>query len=371
MAFQLTKDQEVLRDSLREVFGDLCQPSRVFENWHNDLCWDDKLWSRLTADGWFGIAVPEADGGAGLDISELALLAEESGFSGAIGPIFETALAGKFVAAMDASPSRDRYISAITQMGARVAFGLESAWTRNLRDMASGIQAKAHGGAFILEGTCRFTPWAKCADFLLVEALVDSRSALCLIERQQIGVDIRDLETIDPGTSWSDVTLSNVVVVPEHILGTPPSDALTSMIVLTTAGLLGAAKRCLALAIDYAKVRKQFGREIGSFQAVQHLCADMLCGVENLEPAVRFAAACASAGSARAPYYASVARLYAEDATTMVWTNALQIHGGIGFSWEHELHIFLKRTLALQAQYGSIGFYRECVTGSGPAFATA
>ena len=371
MAFKLTNDQGVLKESLRKVFGDLCPSSRVFENWRNKICWDKELWNCLTADGWLGIAVPESDGGTGLDVGELVLLAEECGFSGAVGPVVETALAGKFIAAMDVSRARERLLSSITQSGARAAFGLSLPWSRDGHGIAFGVQGKSIGGVLTLNGTCRFTPWANCADFFLVEAVIDGRSQLCLIERKQDGIEIRDLETIDPGTSWSNVTLSNVTVTSECLLRTLPTEASTSLIVLTSAGLLGAAKRCLQLTIDYAKVRKQFGREIGSFQAVQHLCADMFCGIENMEPAVRFAAACTAAGSKRAAYFASVARLYAEEAATMIWTNALQIHGGIGFSWEHELHIFLKRILSLQAQYGSIDFYRECVAGSGPAFAAA
>jgi alkylation response protein AidB-like acyl-CoA dehydrogenase len=368
MIFQLTRDQETLQESLREVIGDLCVPSRIFEIWRSQTRWDDKLWARLAADGWFGIAVPEADGGAGLDIPELALLAEACGHAGAIGPVAETALAGKLVAAMPPSQARSNYLSSIMNEGARVAIALAPGRLGARRAVPDDVAAKSQGSGIVLNGTYAFTPWAKFADILLLEVRIGGKAVLCIVDPNRADIAIRETEMVDPGTSWSDVTLENVVVEQGCLLPTSPADALAMTMVLSSAGLLGASKHCLSLTVDYAKVRKQFGREIGSFQAVQHLCADMHCGIENLEPSIRFSAACTAAASNKAPYFAAASRLYADDVATMVWTNALQIHAGIGFSWEHELHIYLKRILALQAQYATVDSCRERIVESGQAF---
>jgi alkylation response protein AidB-like acyl-CoA dehydrogenase len=172
---------------------------------------------------------------------------------------------------------------------------------------------------------------------------------------------------MDLGTRLGQVTLDGVAVEGDALLGPPGGagplldDLLRRGAVGAAAEMLGAARRCLDMAVAYAKVREQFGQPIGSFQAIRHKCAEMLLEVENSHSATYYAAWALDAGAEDAALAASVAKAYVNDAARKVCGESIQVHGGIGFTWEYDLHLYVKRAKALEVQYGDADHHRELV----------
>ena len=175
------------------------------------------------------------------------------------------------------------------------------------------------------------------------------------------------VQCMDPGTRWAELKLDKVPVRGEDVLGAPGGATPMLGRLLRRAGagaaaeMLGAARRCLDMAVSYAKVREQFGQPIGSFQAIRHKCAEMLLEVENSHSAVYYAAWALDAGAEDAEAAASIAKSYVGDASRKVCGEAIQVHGGIGFTWEFDLHMYFKRAKALEAQYGDADHHRELI----------
>jgi len=172
---------------------------------------------------------------------------------------------------------------------------------------------------------------------------------------------------MDPGARWATVRLAGVPVAPEARLGAPgEAGALLALLlragaVGAAAGLLGCARRCLDMSVGYAKVREQFGQPIGAFQAIRHRLAEMLVEVENAHVATYYAAWALDAQAEDALLAVSVAKAYVGEAARKVCGEAIQIHGGIGFTWEFDLHLYVKRAKALEAQYGDADHHRELI----------
>jgi alkylation response protein AidB-like acyl-CoA dehydrogenase len=191
--------------------------------------------------------------------------------------------------------------------------------------------------------------------------------SLFLIEPAESGLSWSPMTSMDPGTRLADLRLDRVPVRTEDLLGTPGSASPRLLRLLHRAGvgaaaeMLGAARRCLDMAVGYAKVREQFGQPIGSFQAIRHKCADMLLETENSHAAVYYAAWALDAGAEDAETAASIAKAYVGDAARKVCGEAIQVHGGIGFTWEFDLHMYFKRAKALEAQYGDAEYHRELI----------
>jgi alkylation response protein AidB-like acyl-CoA dehydrogenase len=183
------------------------------------------------------------------------------------------------------------------------------------------------------------------------------------VEPSAPGVTVTTLTSMDPGLRLSTVTLDGAAVAAEARL--PGSGAFDFLLqrgaVGAAAEMLGAARRCLDMAVDYAKVREQFGQPIGSFQAIRHKCADMLLDVENSFAAVYYAAWALQNDGEDGPLAASVAKAYVSDASRKVCGDAIQVHGGIGFTWEYDLHLYFKRAKALEPLYGDADHHRELI----------
>jgi alkylation response protein AidB-like acyl-CoA dehydrogenase len=205
------------------------------------------------------------------------------------------------------------------------------------------------------------------ADVLLVPARTPEGLSLFLVDPAAAGLTSSPVQCMDPGTRWAELRLATVPVRGEDLLGAPGSAGPILQHLLRRAGvgaaaeMLGAARRCLDMAVGYAKVREQFGQPIGSFQAIRHKCAEMLLEVENSHSAVYYAAWALDAGAEDADTAASIAKAYVGDASRKVCGDAIQVHGGIGFTWEFDLHLYFKRAKALEAQYGDADHHRELI----------
>jgi alkylation response protein AidB-like acyl-CoA dehydrogenase len=276
-------------------------------------------------------------------------------------------LVGSAIEAAGTEAQRSRWLPAICAGGARGAVALldgEMSWAPE----AIATRAERRGAGWTLSGTKPFVAWAHVADVILVPARTPEGITLFLVDRSAAGVTQTPVAGMDLATRWVTVAFDGAPVGADAVLGAPgQGQALLETVMRTgavgaAAEMLGAARRCLDMAVEYAKVREQFGQPIGSFQAIRHKCAEMLLEVENSHAAVYYAAWALDAKAEDAALAASVAKAYVGDAARKVCGEAIQVHGGIGFTWEYDLHLYFKRAKALEVQYGDADHHRELIT---------
>jgi alkylation response protein AidB-like acyl-CoA dehydrogenase len=364
--FAFTPDQTLLRNSARAFLDEHCPPATV------RLLWDDPrgesaaMWKEMAQLGWLGLSLPEEHGGSGLGMVESALLLEELGRAAYPGPYWPTMLVASAVAEAGRDAQRKRWLGAIAAGDARATLALldgDLDWSPE----ATVTRAERTPEGWRLHGRKRYVAWAHVADVLLLPARTPEGVSLFLVDPAAAGLTSSPVQCMDPGTRWVDLTLDGVPVRSEDVLGAPGSGAGLLQHLVRRAGvgaaaeMLGAARRSLDMAVSYAKVREQFGQPIGSFQAIRHKCADMLLEVENSHAAVYYAAWALDAGAEDAATAAAVAKAYVGDASRKVCGEAIQVHGGIGFTWEFDLHMYFKRAKALEVQYGDADYHRELI----------
>ena len=326
MDFDLSDDQLALRDGARELLDGLAAPERVRAHTASDAPFDAALWRAMVEQGWLGIEVPEARDGLGLGAVEVAVLCEELGRHAAPAPFVSTVLA------LDAF--------------AQAAQAGEDDWHERL--------LAGEAIACIAWDPSAPVPYAPSADVALVCA-DDGVYAMEVHERsrREPAMDLtREL-------GW----LAFDRAAARKLGGAAARQRLTDRgSTFAAADLLGSAARALDMAVQYAQDRVQFGRPIGSFQAVKHRCADMLVDVEGMRSTVYWAAWCIGANDPDASVAASTAKVWCADASKRVMASALQVHGGIGFTWEHDLHFFMKRAQLDQLAFGDASFHRARLT---------
>ena len=311
--------------------------------------------------GWPGLALPEEWGGQGLGIVELAVLFEEMGYALAPSPLFSNTIAGLALALCGSDEQRERFLRPLADGELR---GTPALWDAGSPATPGGftMEAKADGDGVVLDGEKVLVLDAASADFFLV-ATSDGRRHL--VERGADGVTRHagTARSTSPAASHS-VRFDGVRVAAADSLPAEEADyypVFFRLCVALAAESTGIAQRTMEMAVEYAKDRKQFGRPIGSYQAVSHRCAQMLLETENSRSAVYGAAWAADAEPESLPLAASMAKAYASDAGWRVPDASIQVHGGIGFTWEHDLHFFLKRGRANAAIFGDAKWHRERV----------
>jgi alkylation response protein AidB-like acyl-CoA dehydrogenase len=372
MNFGFSEDQELLRNAAREFLTRECPMTYVRRMMDDSRGFDDAQWAKMAELGWLGLTVPEAHGGAGLGFVDLVVVLEEMGRVVLPGPFFSTAVVAAPALADAASPALQA--EWLPKIAAGRARGTLALLERSARWDADGValEASPDGGGFRLSGTKTFVPDAHTADFLLVAARAPgSRGAdglsLLLVDAGDPGIRTTRLQTMDQTRKLCEVELRNVTVPRSRVIGQPGEGAAILDRITTrartglAAEMCGGAARVLDISVDYAKVREQFGRPIGSFQAIQHKCATMLVQVENARSAAYYAAWAVGSGSPDAALAAAMAKAYGSDAYGHVAAEGIQIHGGIGFTWEHDMHIFFKRAKSSAASFGDASLNREVV----------
>ena len=366
MDFSLTPDQTLLKNSARAFLDEHCKPATVRLLWDDPRGESEAMWKEMAQLGWLGLSLPEEHGGSALGMVETALLLEELGRAAYPGPYWPTMLAAAAIAETGTEAQKQRWLGAIASGDARATVALLDAdldWSPD----AIATRAEKTPAGWTLSGLKRYVAWSHVASVLLVPARAPEGVSLFLVDPAAAGLTSSPLQCMDPGTRWVNLALDRVPVRAEDLLGAPGSAASVLQRLLRRAGvgaaaeMLGAARRCLDMAVGYAKVREQFGQPIGSFQAIRHKCADMLLEVENSHSAVYYAAWALDAGAEDAETAASIAKAYVGDASRKVCGEAIQVHGGIGFTWEFDLHMYFKRAKALEAQYGDADHHRELI----------
>jgi alkylation response protein AidB-like acyl-CoA dehydrogenase len=368
MDFSFSDDQQLLKNAARSFLDERCASAAVRALWDDPRGESEAIWKDMAQLGWLGLALPEAHGGSELGMVETAILLEELGRAACPGPYFPTVLAAWAISEAGTAAQKSRWLPAVATGGARATVALADGhgdWD----PAAVATRAERAGGGWRLHGVKPCVPWAHVADVLLVPAQAPGGLTVFLVEPALAGLRLAPHASMDLGTRWVTATLDGVTVPQEAVLGDVGAGtaivttALRRGAVGAAAEMLGAARRCLDLSVDYARVREQFGQPIGSFQAIRHACADMLVDVENAHAATYYAAWAQDAGSADAALAASVAKASVGDAARRVCGQALQVHGGIGFTWEYDLHLYFKRAKALETMYGDADYHRELIVG--------
>jgi alkylation response protein AidB-like acyl-CoA dehydrogenase len=319
-------------------------------------CRDDEVWALLTGQlGLSGIAVPERYGGAGYGPVELGIVLEEMGRALLVAPYFSTVvLAGQALAASGDDDAMARWLPGIADGALTAALALaEESGSWDLGEVAA--TARPAGDGWAVSGTKHFVVDGHTADLLLVVARAPDGLGVFCVERAAAGVERSRLDTLDLTRALASVTLRDAPAIRVGA-ARDVSEWLSEVTDLVLAALaaeqLGGAARCLELSVEYAKVREQFGRPIGSFQAIKHKCANLLLEVEGGRSAVYHAGAALADRQPDAPLAAALAYVYCSQAFTHAAKECIQIHGGIGYTWEHDAHLYLRRAKSSQLLFG-------------------
>ncbi|HUP34264.1 MAG TPA: acyl-CoA dehydrogenase [Candidatus Limnocylindria bacterium] len=372
MNFGFNEEQELLRNTARKFFENECGSDTVRRLMETPEGISAELWKKLAEQGWLGLIYPEPYDGVGLGLVDLVVLMEEMGRAVAPGPYFSTVLLGG-LAILEAGgdAQRKEWLPRIAAGDRRVAL----AWmepSAQLGPAGVTLTAVEKAGRYTLTGTKLFVHDAHTADALVVAARTRPGAgaegvSLFLLPKGARGLEVTLLPTMDQTRKLCEVVLSDVTVGADALLGVagagwpPLARVLDRATVALCAEMCGGAQKVLDMTVEYAKIRQAFGRPIGSYQGVKHRAADMLVDVENSKSITYYAAWALDEGSPEAPLAVSMAKAYVSDAYRRVAAAGIQLHGGIGFTWEHDLHLYFKRAKGSEFTFGDATHHRERV----------
>ncbi len=371
MQFAHTEEQQLIRDSARSFLAENADAARVRAVMAAPGGYDVGLWQRMSAElGWTGLAIPQAYGGAGLGWVELCILQEEQGRRLVASPFFATAaLAAPLIQGAASEAQRQRLLAGIAAGELRIACALGGPDGRPPCEGVS-VELSPRAEAFALRGVSEFVIHGDSADELLILARApgsagESGISVAIVPADSAGIRITPHVMLDLTRPMSRVEFADVAVGREQLLGEPGAAAPAVQRALHLARIalaseaLGGAEHVLEITTDYVRQRVQFGRPIGSFQAIKHRLADMMIEVEAAKSAAWYAACVADEGSEELAEAAAIAKSYCCDAFFACAANAIQLHGGIGFTWEHEAQLYFKRARATATLLGSPAWQRE------------
>jgi alkylation response protein AidB-like acyl-CoA dehydrogenase len=369
--FAFTEEQEELREAAHAFLADHSSGEQVRHAMQSEHGFDPEVWKRVGAElGWTSVIVPEEHGGSGLTYVELVALLEVMGEHLLCAPFFSSVcLAVNALRVGGYEAQKQEYLPAIAegQMLATLAYAEPES---GFDPVDFGCEAEPDGGGFRLRGTKRYVIDGCAANLLIVAARApgstgDDGVGLFLVPAEQMGVERRALPTMDQTRPQAEIRLDGVRVPASARLGSEGRGAailretLDLAAVALAAEQVGGAQRCLDLSVAYAKERRQFGRAIGSFQAIKHKCANMMLRVESARSAAYYAACVAAEGAPELPRAASLAKVYCSEAYFACAGEAIQIHGGVGFTWEYDPHLYFKRAQASEVLLGDPAYHRE------------
>ncbi len=373
MEFGFSQEQDMLRATARKFLENECPSAFVRARMEEPAGVTDDFWAKLAEQGWLGLIYPEEYGGSGLGFVDLTVLMEEMGRSVMPGPFFSTVLLGGLTILEAGSPAQKKeWLPKIAGGTAKATLALTEP---NARWDAAGVTvaAREDRGGFVLTGTKLFVLDAHTADVLVVAARTaagktpEDGVSLFLVPKGTKGLEVKLLPTMDQTRKLCEVGLKDAVVPAGALVG-PKGGAwpviarvIQRATVALSAEMCGGAQRVLDMTTEYAKIRVAFGKPIGTYQGVKHKAADMLVDVENAKSLTYYAAWTVDENAPEAALAASMAKAYASDAYRNVAGTGIQLHGGIGFTWEHDLHLYFKRAKSSEFTFGDATYHRERV----------
>lgn len=368
MELEFTEDQEELRDSVRTMLAGECSMSFVRQV-VEDGASSEPLWKQMVELGWPALTVPEADGGLGLGLVELAVVIEELGRAVAPTPFLATTT--QFVPAiaeLGTADQRARFLGAVAQGETTGSLALvEPGHGISLAGLATTATETSDG--LVLDGIKDFVVEGADVDELVVIARLagsdaDDAVAACVVPVADVHVEA--IQAFDASRGLGRVTLDNVAVAADRVLGTPGTAtalgverAIHAAATAIAVESVGACQTMFDITLDYAKQREQFGVPIGSFQALKHKFADLLVALEKAKASAYFAALTIAEDDERRAIASSAAKVAAADCERMMSKEGIQLHGGIGYTWEHDMHLYVRRAKSDTMLMGSPGEHRE------------
>ena len=370
MDFGFSEEQEMLRQSARALLEKECPSTVVRKLMEDERGFDPALWRKMAELGWLGLVIPEEYGGGGLSYVDLVLIMEEMGRVVLPSPFIWTVMVAEAIKRAGSDSHKSSLLPKIAsgELIATIAY-LEppAVWS------ADGIAmtARAEGAGYVLDGTKLLVNDGHIADCILVAARTGGSGnrgiTLFALESKRAGIAVTRLTTMDQTRKLAEVKFSGVKADTGDVIGDADSgwNILSEIIdrgkVMLAGEMMGGAQKVLEMTVDYAKVRVQFGRPIGSFQAVQHKCANMMIDVEGAKSAAYYASWAVSNDVAEASLAAALAKAAASDAFRRVSAEGIQLHGGIGFTWDHDMHLYFKRAKSSEFTFGDANWNRELV----------
>ncbi len=363
MNFAFSEEQEELRNIVRQFLEAKSPESAVREQMDTERGFDPEVWSQMAEQlGLQSLIIPEEFGGQGYGYVELIVVLEEMGRALLCAPFFSTVvLATNTLLVADDAAANAAILPGIASGETIATLAITEP---NGKWDESGIEATAanEGGTWKLSGTKSYVIDGATADVIIVAARTSAGISLFSVAGDAAGLTRTPLSTMDQTRKQAKLDLAGVEGT---LIGTDGAgwDTLSTVLDLAAVGLaaeqVGGAQWCLETAVQYAKDRVQFGRPIGSFQAIKHKCADMLLEVESAKSAAYYAGWCASERNDELPAVASLAKAYCSDAYFHASAENIQIHGGIGFTWEHPAHLYFKRAKSSELLFGDPSYHRE------------
>jgi alkylation response protein AidB-like acyl-CoA dehydrogenase len=363
----LTGDQQLVQRTARQFLQQESPLSHVRVLVEKGDDFDGDVWRQAGELGWFAMLVGEDDGGgsvSGAPVADAAIVVEEAGRAVFPGPLIPTNVVASAIATAGTAAQRDAHLPGLIDGSATATWAYVEPSGRWDPD-AVQLSATRSDGGWTLSGSKAYVQSGQSADLFLVTARHDGRLVQLLVPRDAPGLTIAPLASLDLARQFADVQFADVRVPADALIGDLDAsrdvvrqlDLATALVCVET---VGAVDRCYEMTLEYAKSRRAFGRPIGSFQALKHRFADMLLWLEGMKAIVVAAADAVDRDVDRAEQV-SIAKAYVSERGPMIVRDCLQIHGGIGYTWEHDLHFFLRRAESNAALYGDVAHHRDRV----------
>jgi len=371
MDFAFSEQQDLLRASARQFLEREC-PADMVRHWSDaPQGYSPDLWQKMAALGWMGLVLPETYGGSGLSFVDLTILMEEMGRTLLPAPFFSSiALGALTLLETGSDEQRQQMLPRLVRGEMKVCVALLEADGRyDPRGIA--MRASIRGNRATLNGTKLFVVDAHVSDYIICVARTrggrdpESGISLFVLDITSPGIACTPLMSIDQTRRLCEVSFTRVGVSLEAMLGGRDAAwptlqrALDKATVALCAEMVGGAEKAMEMCVDYGKTRVQFGRPIGSFQAVKHKIADMKVWVENAKSVVHYAAWAVDRDAPEASRAASMAKAYCSEMYTQVTADGIQVHGGVGFTWDHHMHLYFKRAKSSEVLLGDSTWHRE------------
>ena len=374
MDFGFSDEQDMLRQTARAFLEEHCPTTFVRQMMEDEKGYSPDLWREMAELGWLGLAFPEAYGGQGLGFVDLTVILEEMGATLLPSPFLSTVLlAGQTILVGGSEAHKKTYLPKIADGSLIATLAMTEPSGRFDAEGITEVKATPEGDSFKISGTKLFVPDAHVAELLVVAARTKEAGnksfgvSLFLVDSNSPGISTTLLKTMDQTRKQCEVVFDHVQVGRDRLIGMVDmgwpilQKVLNLATVSLCAEMVGGAQRVLDLSVAYAKERVQFGRPIGSFQAIKHKCAEMMLQVESAKSAAYYAAWAVDEDVPEAPLAVSMAKAYCSDAYRNTAGEGIQIHGGIGFTWEHDMHLYFKRAKYAEFTFGDATYHRELV----------
>ncbi len=374
MNFGFTEEQEIFRSEVRKYLDANASMEEVRQIMERPEGYSPKLWEEMAEMGWLGLLIPEAQGGVGLGWVDLTVLLEECGRSLYPSPLLASTLAALAIKENGSAAQLERWLPSISNGSAIFSVALLEA-SDLLTPEGVELRGEEGPGGFVLRGEKVFVPDATIATHFVVSFRTgDDPEDVCLavIEGASSGLAVQNMPAIDTTKRMGRLSFEGVAVSADCVLAGSGQSGWSAVARLldcgaaaVTAEAIGASEGAHALIAQYAKQRVQFGSLIGRFQGVKHPLAEMYVDIESFKSLLYYAAWCLDESPEEAPVYVSMAKAWASDAFTRIGIDGIELHGALGYTWEYDAQLYLKRSKWVKAAFGGSDHHYDRVAGLG------